>query len=63
MGRGSCTAHGTGWASPGEDHPSPVHQVLNWVWPPAMLALAVWMIVCVRIDSCRAELAAGCCIQ
>ena len=26
---------------------SPVHQVLNWVWPPAMLALAVWMLVCV----------------
>jgi pimeloyl-ACP methyl ester carboxylesterase len=26
----------------------PVHQVLNWVWPPAMLALAVWMIVCVH---------------
>jgi pimeloyl-ACP methyl ester carboxylesterase len=24
---------------------SPVHQVLNWVWPPATLALAVWMIV------------------
>src|SRR3712207_6394980 len=24
---------------------SPVHQVLSWVWPPAMLALAVWMIV------------------
>src|SRR4029453_7125727 len=24
---------------------SPVHQVLNGVWPPAMLALAVWMIV------------------
>ena len=24
---------------------SAVHQVLNWVWPPAMLALAVWMIV------------------
>jgi pimeloyl-ACP methyl ester carboxylesterase len=24
---------------------SPVHQVLNWVWPPVMLALAVWMIV------------------
>jgi pimeloyl-ACP methyl ester carboxylesterase len=23
----------------------PVHQVLNWVWPPAMLALAIWMIV------------------
>jgi hypothetical protein len=27
---------------------SPVHQVLNWVWPPAMLALAVWMLVCVH---------------
>jgi pimeloyl-ACP methyl ester carboxylesterase len=27
---------------------SPVHRVLNWVWPPAMLALAVWMIVCVH---------------
>src|SRR5215211_327094 len=24
---------------------SPVHRVLNWVWPPAMLALAVWMLV------------------
>jgi pimeloyl-ACP methyl ester carboxylesterase len=24
---------------------SPVHQALNWVWPPAMLALAVWMLV------------------
>jgi pimeloyl-ACP methyl ester carboxylesterase len=24
---------------------SPVDQVLNWVWPPAMLALAVWMSV------------------
>ena len=24
---------------------SPVDQVLNWVWPPALLALAVWMIV------------------
>jgi pimeloyl-ACP methyl ester carboxylesterase len=24
---------------------SPVDQVLNWVWPPAMLALAIWMIV------------------
>jgi pimeloyl-ACP methyl ester carboxylesterase len=22
--------------------------VLNWVWPPAMLALAVWMLVCVH---------------
>ena len=27
---------------------SPVHQVLSWVWPPAMLALAVWMVVRVR---------------
>jgi peptidoglycan/LPS O-acetylase OafA/YrhL len=24
---------------------SPVHQVLNWLWPPAMLVLAVWMLV------------------
>jgi pimeloyl-ACP methyl ester carboxylesterase len=27
---------------------SPVHQVLNWVWPPALLALAVWMLVSVH---------------
>jgi pimeloyl-ACP methyl ester carboxylesterase len=27
---------------------SPVDQVLDWVWPPAMLALAVWMFVCVH---------------
>jgi pimeloyl-ACP methyl ester carboxylesterase len=27
---------------------SPVHQVLNWVWPPVMLALAIWMLVCVH---------------
>jgi pimeloyl-ACP methyl ester carboxylesterase len=27
---------------------SPVDQVLSWVWPPAMLVLAVWMIVCVH---------------
>src|SRR5919201_576664 len=27
---------------------APVDQVLNWVWPPAMLALAVWMLVCVH---------------
>jgi pimeloyl-ACP methyl ester carboxylesterase len=27
---------------------SPVDQVLDWVWPPVMLALAVWMLVCVR---------------
>jgi pimeloyl-ACP methyl ester carboxylesterase len=27
---------------------SPVHQVLNWVWPPAMLVLAVWVLVCVH---------------
>ena len=24
---------------------APVDQVLDWVWPPAMLALAVWMLV------------------
>jgi pimeloyl-ACP methyl ester carboxylesterase len=24
---------------------SPAHQVLNWVWPPAVLALAIWMVV------------------
>lgn len=23
---------------------SPVHQVLNWVWPPALLALLIWII-------------------
>jgi hypothetical protein len=27
---------------------SSVDQVLDWVWPPAMLVLAIWMIVCVR---------------
>ena len=27
---------------------SPVDRVLNWVWPPVMLVLAVWMIVCVH---------------
>jgi pimeloyl-ACP methyl ester carboxylesterase len=27
---------------------SSVQQVLNWVWPPAMLALAAWMIIVVR---------------
>ena len=27
---------------------SPVDQVLDWLWPPAMLALAVWMLVCVH---------------
>jgi pimeloyl-ACP methyl ester carboxylesterase len=27
---------------------SPVHRVLDWVWPPAMLALAIWMLVCVH---------------
>jgi pimeloyl-ACP methyl ester carboxylesterase len=27
---------------------SSVDQVLNWVWPPAMLVLAVWMLVCVH---------------
>jgi pimeloyl-ACP methyl ester carboxylesterase len=24
---------------------SSVHELLNWVWPPALLALAIWMIV------------------
>src|ERR1044072_128166 len=27
---------------------SPVDQVLNWVWPPAMLALAVLMMFCLH---------------
>jgi pimeloyl-ACP methyl ester carboxylesterase len=27
---------------------APVDQVLDWVWPPAMLALAIWMLVCVH---------------
>jgi pimeloyl-ACP methyl ester carboxylesterase len=27
---------------------STVHRVLDWVWPPALLALAIWMFVCVR---------------
>ncbi|MFN0282033.1 MAG: alpha/beta hydrolase [Kineosporiaceae bacterium] len=27
---------------------SSVHEVLDWVWPPALLALAIWMIVRVR---------------
>src|SRR5918994_3547352 len=27
---------------------SPVDQGLKWVWPPAMLALAIWMLVCVH---------------
>jgi pimeloyl-ACP methyl ester carboxylesterase len=27
---------------------SPVHQVLDWVWPPVMLALAVWMLIRIR---------------
>jgi peptidoglycan/LPS O-acetylase OafA/YrhL len=41
---------------------SPVHQVLNWVWPPAMLALAVWMIVRVH-RQLRAAADAGCSTQ
>jgi hypothetical protein len=24
---------------------SPAHEVLDWVWPPTMLALAIWMVV------------------
>jgi pimeloyl-ACP methyl ester carboxylesterase len=27
---------------------APVDRVLSWVWPPVMLALAVWMLVCVH---------------
>ena len=27
---------------------SPVHEVLNWVWPPALLALVTWMVVRAR---------------
>src|SRR5215204_3047497 len=27
---------------------APVHRVLDWVWPPALLALAIWMFVCVH---------------
>lgn len=27
---------------------SPVHEVLNWVWPPALLALVIWMIIRAR---------------
>ena len=39
-----------------------VDQVLNWVWPPAVLVLAVWMLVCVhRQLQSRAD--AGCWIQ
>jgi hypothetical protein len=44
MGGGSCPAHGRGGlllVSVG----APVDQVLSWVWPPALLALAVWMLV------------------
>src|ERR671926_309063 len=29
---------------------STVHNVLDWVWPPALLALATWMFVRVRWD-------------
>src|SRR3954447_9983793 len=25
---------------------TPVREVLSWVWPPALLALVIWMIVC-----------------
>jgi hypothetical protein len=24
---------------------SSVHEVLNWVWPPALLALVIWMAI------------------
>ena len=47
MGRGACPVHGSGRPAPGGVG-APVQQVLDWVWPPAMLALAIWMIVCVH---------------
>jgi hypothetical protein len=47
MGGGAGAVHGRGGlllVGGG----APVDQVLNWVWPPAMLALVVWMVVCVH---------------
>jgi hypothetical protein len=41
---------------------APLDQLLTWVWPPAMLALAVGMLLCVhRQLPSRAD--AGCCIR
>src|SRR5437867_1786692 len=41
---------------------SSVHEVLNWVWPPTILALAIWMIVHAH-DSFVARADAGCSTQ
>jgi peptidoglycan/LPS O-acetylase OafA/YrhL len=38
-----------------------VDRVLSWVWPPVMLALAVWMLVWVR-RQLQSRGDAGCCI-
>ena len=38
---------------------SPVHRVLDWVWPLALLALAIWMFFRSAANS-TAESAAGC---
>ena len=47
MGRGPCTVHG-----PGRllllTFGSPVHEVLDWVWPPALLTLVIWMFIRAR---------------
>jgi hypothetical protein len=41
---------------------APVDQVLDWVWPPAMLAVAVWLVVG-SVASCTAGVDAGGCMQ
>lgn len=38
---------------------SSVHEVLTWVWSPALLALVTWMVVRVRLH-CTAQAEAGC---
>jgi peptidoglycan/LPS O-acetylase OafA/YrhL len=38
---------------------SGVNDALHWVWPPALLALAIWMTL-QAIGSCLAALAGGC---
>ena len=42
-----AAVHGPRRASPLVFGPA-AHDVLDWVWPPAMLALAVWMVVRIR---------------
>jgi hypothetical protein len=39
-----------------------VRDVFGWVWPPALLALIVWMIIRPD-DSCAAEVHGGCCTR